>query len=1004
MRSAKLGRAAGNDVLPAEIWKVQAPLLSRVLYPLLLKVAFRLSEPLQFKGGTMHKIWKNKGPLQDCHSYRGILVSSAAGKCIHGAFRRKCADWFEGLSTPLQLGGRRGFPVQLASHAARSFHTAALRQGYSVALVFLDLKEAFHRVARPLVHGGALDDQHVAQILSTFGIPPSGVSELHSYVREAALVRDAGASPWAAALLREFQSDTWFNIKGHLAVVRAGTRPGDSLADIVFSFLFASVLRRLRDALLAAGVSVQLPWEPAWAGQLQIVTSPPTCNLAPIDVSWMDDLVLLLWASSAQGLVDDVKRAAELLLDECVRALLHPSLAPGKTEAMVSLTGKDSRSLRISLFRGKDPALSLSPTVHPPAALRLVPRYKHLGGLLHWKGSLAFELRARIGQAWQAFSKHRRTIFASPIVTHREKALLFQSLVASTLYFGAGTWVYQCPSELDPIKGALLRMARQMLRPTYGWEEALHLGAGRVLATARLPSVDVEVHAARLRHLTAVLDRAPDEFWAILHFDGRWNQLALESIQWMRETLQQSGRALPDLSDWSGLAAIIRDTPRTWKRYIARAISTAKLAGIWAAEVAHYHGLLLRLLLKHGARPATDLLAGRAPCEVCAPCGRAFPNLRCWSHHAFKCHGRVREARLLASGTQCRACLRHFATNFRLCNHLHHSKKCIAALALTGEWGEVQPGKGSKGSKRFQHGDDQLCPAVTAAGPLRSAAVGHFTQESDRSDTVTIHALEDLFAHQQPHLTFDALLEGVRQAFSRSCLQVSRLRATAVEWRHNLRAELDRCDDVPITWAAWHTRIADLLCRVDFVSWLVPEPHDQTPGLSTFRDATFVLPWLALDLVRIPHCQVPPEAPLWLCARRCSIAGCDRARSVTGITFEQCFAEPGLLEFDTWSQQRNCVHGFCLVGLLDSIVCPSPLRSYQQLCPQIHRLRLFADAIRGTLYLWASGCPAFLIVPPIVCPGLEVIRQLALYSEKRSETTVLANFPGFGSFLSCFTI
>ena len=186
---------------------------------------------------------------------------------------------------------------------------------------------------------------------------------------------------------------------------------------------------------------------------------------------------------------------------------------------------------------------------------------------MHWKGSLAFELRARIGQAWQAFSKHRRAIFASPSVTHREKALLFQSLVASTLYFGAGTWVYQCPSELDPIKGALLRMARQMLRPTYGWEEALHLGAGRVLATARLSSVDVEVHAARLRHLTAVLDRAPDEFWAILHFDGRWNQLALESIQWMRETLQQSGRALPDLSDWSGLAAIIRDAPNMEEIY-----------------------------------------------------------------------------------------------------------------------------------------------------------------------------------------------------------------------------------------------------------------------------------------------------------------------------------------------------------------------------------------------------------------------------------------------------
>ena len=178
MRSSKTDRAAGNDILPAELWTLQAATLSGSMYSLLLEIAFRLEEPLQLKGGTMHQIWKCKGPQDTCSSYRGILVSSAFGKCLHGLFRDKGSKWFE-MATPLQVGGWKGFSVQLAAQAACSFQRAAL--GMSMLLR-----------------------------LSAFQIPPAEVASVHEYVRRSALIRDAGASPWAAAMLREFHTDTWF--------------------------------------------------------------------------------------------------------------------------------------------------------------------------------------------------------------------------------------------------------------------------------------------------------------------------------------------------------------------------------------------------------------------------------------------------------------------------------------------------------------------------------------------------------------------------------------------------------------------------------------------------------------------------------------------------------------------------------------------------------------------------------------------------------------------------
>ena len=54
------------------------------------------------------------------------------------------------------------------------------------------------------------------------------------------------------------------------------------------------------------------------------------------------DLALLLSAATPEDLVEAVKGASSILIDECLKALLHPNLAPGKSEAIFAFVGKNS--------------------------------------------------------------------------------------------------------------------------------------------------------------------------------------------------------------------------------------------------------------------------------------------------------------------------------------------------------------------------------------------------------------------------------------------------------------------------------------------------------------------------------------------------------------------------------------------------------------------------------------------------------------------------------------
>ena len=109
LRSVQPHKASGPDLVPPAICRKFAIPLAGYLWPILLKSALYGSEPLGFKGGTLHHIPKaNAADKALAASQRGILVQPTFGKVLHKTFRRLPADLFEERAAPLQIGGRKG--------------------------------------------------------------------------------------------------------------------------------------------------------------------------------------------------------------------------------------------------------------------------------------------------------------------------------------------------------------------------------------------------------------------------------------------------------------------------------------------------------------------------------------------------------------------------------------------------------------------------------------------------------------------------------------------------------------------------------------------------------------------------------------------------------------------------------------------------------------------------------------------------------------------------------
>ena len=123
------GKATGPDGIPSEACRYNAAAMAKATYTQLVKLLKHGQEHLGHKGGRLVKAWKGKGSQSSCAAYRSLLISCHPGKVLHRALRMHQSTLFEAFLQTQQIGGRRGVPVQLGLHLARSFQRWQLAEG-----------------------------------------------------------------------------------------------------------------------------------------------------------------------------------------------------------------------------------------------------------------------------------------------------------------------------------------------------------------------------------------------------------------------------------------------------------------------------------------------------------------------------------------------------------------------------------------------------------------------------------------------------------------------------------------------------------------------------------------------------------------------------------------------------------------------------------------------------------------------------------------------------------
>ena len=71
---AKRKRAIGCDLIGNDVLRLNPTLFGFLYHPVMLKAAFRIEEPIWWKGGSLCELFKKKGSMLDCDAFRDVIV------------------------------------------------------------------------------------------------------------------------------------------------------------------------------------------------------------------------------------------------------------------------------------------------------------------------------------------------------------------------------------------------------------------------------------------------------------------------------------------------------------------------------------------------------------------------------------------------------------------------------------------------------------------------------------------------------------------------------------------------------------------------------------------------------------------------------------------------------------------------------------------------------------------------------------------------------------------
>ena len=658
-------KAPGPDGLSSNACRYGAVALSPHLHGVMLKAFLSAIEPYRYKGGYLVPIWKQKGPQTQADSYRGILLSDSFGKIYHAWMRRRLLPTMLQRRALGQLGGLPSQQTVSGIQMLRLHGRLGRIRKVSTAVIFVDLRSAFHHLLREFVFNDDLPLQYdeLKRILDPMDFD---LEALAAELQQATETRPADMPPALRRCLADTHQSTWFQLDPEQASAtetRRGTRPGSPLADIGFNLLMSEIVNHLREFL--DGCTLQCKGHSAIG-----IATPP--------VTWVDDLAVPLASERPDDLLPLVQEVTTAMHALFRRYGLTLNMQRGKTEVVMMYRGRDSNRFRTLLFDTSTTPTIVTSTPSHVVSIRVVPSYRHLGARYTMDLDINEEIESRISMAKQAFEELRKAIFGNRAMSSDARTKLYDSLVLSRLLYGCSTWSDVPAPHLKRIETMIMQHHRRI--HNLGFWTASNVSDQEFAAIHQVMPFRIHWARHRLVYLQHISRHALPVHRALLlaeYVTGKgWLREVVHDLRWLQQLVQMPFDVPTQAEQWETFWPQLASW-QSWKRQVQRACRKHLIQEKLAWEVASYHRSIVTELTLVGAEVTTNEIAADpsdGPTFRCAQCPQSFPTQQQLSLHAFRLHGVVAQERYYAQSTVCPGCLRDFHTTYRVTQHLRYRR------------------------------------------------------------------------------------------------------------------------------------------------------------------------------------------------------------------------------------------------------------------------------------------------------------------------------------------
>ena len=508
-------------------------------------------------------------------------------------------------------------------------------------------------------------------------------------IHDQSALTQAKVTPHLAAQVQSMLTATWFQMKGMpetLTHTQAGTRPGDSVADLLFAYLMTRFLKQIDSEFAAHGLQSEFPltWIPP--GPFE----PAEHTLVSVSTAaWVDDLVILLQASTPDILLAKARRAMQIVFDTAVTFGLDLNLAKDKTSLLVALRGPGTRKTWSSILASDPchPKLEFEcRSLQEPTAIAIVPDYVYLGSLHDHTGHPAVDMKRKFLSIQAIRKVLRKGVFKSPRLPLRTKCQLFQSLLMSRVTFSIGAWQRMHMQTARSWQTQLVNLYSQIHDQVHRGPHVHNLDI--VAGTYQHHPMMVLAHA-RLHLFDRLMQTEMVPLFALLqsqcHQDG-WLNMICQDIQYLGQYVANDDlQTLADTHDHAHLAQLSFQQPKLLTKFANRCKQRyQQYLAIWRAfrqfqdrfdQVAQEYDVVWNDPTLDHPRPGAF---------ACDTCHQVFADHHALCTHVYKCHQVLNTAHRYAISHRCRACLKQYHSRNELIHHLKYFRTgCLIKLILT---------------------------------------------------------------------------------------------------------------------------------------------------------------------------------------------------------------------------------------------------------------------------------------------------------------------------------